>query len=77
MKTSSNTLSVPGSEIDSARYNCFQETVDWPGKHWSTQDGAYGDINPTPITKITWTYGRAGDTKIIVTSQNVIYLIKY
>ena len=77
MKTSENTLSIPGSEIDGVGHNCVQETVNWKGEHWSAQDGDYGDINPTPITKITWTYGSSGNTKIILTSQKVIYLIKY
>ena len=77
MKTSENTLSIPGSEIDGVGYNCVQETVNWTGKHWSAQDGEYGDINPTPITKITWTYGDSGNTKTVVTSRSVIYLIKY
>ena len=77
MKTSTNTISIPGSEISSSGFNCTQTTVYWSGTHWSMQDGVNGDVNPTPVTKITWTYGNSGVTKTVLESQNVIYLIKY
>ena len=77
MKSPGNTVTIPGSEVISGGANCFQEKVDWQGKHWSMSDGEYGNVNPTPLTRVTWTYGNSGNTKTVVTSRSVIYLIKY
>lgn len=77
MKSPGNTVTIPGSDVISGNSNCYQEAVNWKGKHWSMSDGEYGNVNPTPLTRVTWTYGDSGNTKTVVTSRSVIYLIKY